>query len=1019
MDKQTLLTALSGTLDANTHVRKQSEEQLRIFELQPGFTAYLLDLILESDITLGIQISAAILFKNRINHYWIAPEHNTADAALYIGDAEKPSIKEKLIQTLLKTYKISQVRVQLSNSLYNILNNDKWDELVSIIKSLLSNTSDIDHVYTGLICLHKYTLNYRWPGYDMDKSTKTTNSNPVLDEITEELFPFLENLLGNLSKDESDNKVNDELSYLIVKIFKYVTYSYLPAYFMDPNKLGVWCHLHLVIINKPLPSSVLQEEESQRFQHPRIKTIKWCFANLSRLLSRHGGGFATKNKREADTESGKFIQNFLNNFVPTILDSYWKILELWSTKQVWLSESSLYHMISFFEQLIDTSVWPLILEKLDAILKYAIMPTLMALQETVELYEDDSDEYIRRFFDFNRDTNTADTASVNFIYRLVSNKFKSTVNILLNLINDVFNRRAASRGDLQLAMETEGALRILAGVSIKLSSKASSVAGQVDKILHTFVYPELLEETSTKFPWLTARACDTLAIVTCKYEDEKILDDIFQAVISCFRNEAQFPIQLTAVQALCNLIEEDSIAVRIADQVPQLMGFLLEMSKTYESDSLTTIMETYVEKFAKNLEPYATQLATSLVEQFVDVAAELIELGENVNVDKEYKASGILNTLTTLVIAMTSLPEVVNSLEGIVQDMIKIILDNAMVSYLSEALELLESILFSTRTVSPTMWVLFQTCIDAFDTYAYEYFGSFQPFFESIINFGFTNPACTIDNPQVQSFLEVGFKVLKAEEVDPLFADSTFQMIELTFLALNERMVAVLPTFLSELYDVFQALEAVDAFDGYMLHHLSILKVYFAAMYVDPLATMRTLHEKQFIPAFYTLWLKYNDDFQSVYGCKLQILAGIALLKGPAISLIPEDLISETVDLLLLNVAALPNAIKAKNEILAKDQTARQVAAEKSQGNEDDEDDENYGAYDDYDYEGDYEADEAELEALEVTPIDETNVFQVFSNELVAMQQQDPNKYQVLFGGIESLQAEMISQLISITQQLK
>ncbi|KAK6458650.1 importin-beta like protein [Scheffersomyces xylosifermentans] len=1000
MDRDSLLKSLAGTLDADQQVRKQSEQQLHVYEEQPGFTAYLLDLITEGGVPLGIQVSAAILFKNRVVNYWTPPE-NKAPSLLAIRDAEKPDIKEKLIQTLIKTYKNNQLRLQLATALHNILSSEKWEGIVPIIKNLLNDQSNVDHMYTGLICLYEYTKNYRWSGSDA-----ANVSNPVLEEVTNEIYPQLETLVNNLIN--SDSPIADEMLYLIVKVFKFTTFSYLPSYLMDSGNLGNWCQLLILIINKPLPNDVLNEDLIENRNHnPRVKAVKWCFGNIHRLLSRHGGGITTKEK-----SSNQFATNFLENFVPVILNAYWKIIEDWSVKKIWLSEASLYHLISFLEQLVDTPAWNLINDKIDAIIKHVILPTLNATDESIELYEDDSDEYIRRFFDTNRESNTADIASINFIFRLSAKRFAVTINTLLAVVNEVFNRRASDRTNIEVAKEIEGAFRILSTISYKLDSKNSPVHGQVDKVLHTFVYPELSEEVIAKTPWLTARACDTLAMFRYNYKNQQVLQDIFQGIVNCFQKEDQFPIQLTAVDALCTLVEEDLVADHVAVQAPQLMGTLLEMSKKFESDILTSVMETFVEKFAKNLEPYANELASKLVDQFLRLASDLLEQqstdANNVDVEKEYQAAGILSTLTTLVIAMSSSPEVAASLEHVLSDMIKFILENAQVSFLTEAVEILESILLSTRTVSPIMWKIFEVCIESFDTYAHEYFDSFQPFFESIVNHGFTKPDVTVSTPYVQQLLGVCFKLLKSDNLDPLFAHSTFEIIELMILAMNTRFVPILPQFLPEIYEIFSTLESQDAFDGYMLHHLSILKVIFGALYVDPVNTIQFLNEKGFTASFYQLWIKHSSDFQSVYGCKLQVLASISILSSQAVSLIPQDLIGENVDLFLDNIATLPSAIKAKNDILQKE-SSRQYAA----ATEDDEEDEYGGAY----YEDDLEADEAELEALKQTPIDEVNVFQVIADNLSAMKQQDSAKYQGLFGGIPENKQEMLEQILLIVQQ--
>lgn len=1008
MDREILLKSLEGTLNSNFEVRKQSEHQLRVFEQQAGFTSYLLELITDPSIPLGVQTSAAIFFKNRVSNYWLVPENKSA-TSFTIKDQEKPVIKEKLVETLILTYKNTQIRLQLSTTINNILASEKWEDLVPIIKKLISDGSNIDHVYAGLICLYEYSKNYRWAGLENPNS-----SNPVLEEITEGIFPILEQLVPPLL--ESNTRVTDEMLYLIIKVFKYCTFSSLPTYLRDPQNLGKWCQLQILIINQPLPLYVMEEEFSeQKSLLARVKCIKWCFGNLHRLLTRHGGGFSTKEK-----DSNEFAKYFMENFVPEILNVYWSIIENWSMKRVWLSEGSLYRMISFLEQLIDTAAWPLISEKLDAIILHVVLPTLSANEQTIELYEDEPEEYIRRFFDINRENNTSDVASTNFIFRLTTKRFKSAIDRILNIINDVFSRRAGDPADIKTAMETEGALRILSTISYKLDKKSSPVRGQIDQILFTFVYPELSEVTMKATPWLTARACDTLAMFVYNYQDHEVLSLIFEGIVRCFQNKEQFPVQITAIDALRTLVDEDTVAAQISEQAPQLMGTLLEMSQKFESDILTSVMDSFVEKFAANLEPYAVELASRLAGQFLKLATELLEQqthsDNKLDLDKEYQAAGILNTLTTLVIAMNSSPNVASSLGGVVENLIKFILENAMVSFLGEAIEILESILFSTQEVSQTMWHLFQCCLDAFDLYALEYFDTFQPFFESVINNGFTRNDVTIDNPYVQSLLNACFTILKSDSLDPIFADCSFELIELTILSLNDRFKEFLPRFLPENFQVFMTLEAQEAFDGYMLHHLSILKIFFACIYIDPTQTLHFMIENQFLDGFFELWAKHSDDFQSVYGCKLQILTALAILCDSNLSIIPrEELIQQTTEFLVANMQVLPHAIKAREEILSQDPSLKQNAsASKSQeDNEEDEEDEYDSAYLGYD---DFEADEAELEAMKQSPIDNIDVFQLFA-EKISMMRNDTQKYNTIFGNIDADKKDTISKIIEIHQQ--
>lgn len=996
MDRETLLKALEGTLDArDIQLRKQSEQQLKVFEQQPGFTAYLLDLCCDASAPQGVTIGAAILFKNRVNSYWVVSDARFTHIS--IKEDEKAIIKTKLIETLVKVNKNSKVKSQLATAIHSIVNSEKWDELTSIIKALLSS-GDAEQMNAGLISLYQYTRAYRWSSFD--------TTNPVLEDITNELFPTLETFFDSLLNDDSE--MSSEMLYLIVKIFKFSTYSVLPTYIQDQQPLGKWLKYQIMLINKPLPDYVLKEDSlDERAMMPRVKAIKWCFANLHRLLSRHGGGYSTRNK-----ENNQFAKFFLSTYVPEILKVYWSIIERWSTKTIWLSERSLFHMISFLEQLIENDAWNLISGELEAIVKHILLPTLNATDETIELYEDDPEEYVRRFFDINRDNDTSDVASISFIYRLSSKKFDESINLFLSLLNDIFERRRNNRDDVSIAKEVEGALRVLATISYKLDKKNSPIKGQVDQMLFAYVYPELSDDTIQKAPYLTTRACDTLAMFMYTYKDTNILQQIFAAVINCFQKEDQLPIRLTAVDALRTLVDNDAVAEHIAPQIPQLMGTLIEMTKTFESDTLTSVMETFVEKFASSLEPYANDLAARLSEQFLRTAHELLVMQSgsdngNVDLDKEYQASGILNTITTLVVAMEASPSVCSNLETILKGMCVFVMQNAQITFLPETLEILESLIVSTSQVSPTMWELYQICIESFDTYAHEFFDNYISYFDAIIFYGFTDQNITIENPQLQALLNICFTVLRAEVVEPMFAHSAFELIEYIILALKDRFKPFLPRFLSEIFEIFKALKASDAFDGHMLHHLSIVRIIFACSYVDPITTVQFMNSQQFTRDFFKLWIEHSEDFQSVYGCKLQILGCLSLICDGDLSLIQDqDLIGEITDLMVSNLEVLPHAIKTRQEIQSRDYGVRQFLT-------DDDDDEFNGEFlaDEYDA-------EAELEAMKRTPIDNINIYAVFVSKLQMLQQQNLPTYQEIVGRFNEEQTTIVSQVFQTVEKL-
>lgn len=997
MDKQALLTSLANTLDANQNVRKQSEEELRAYEELPGFTAYLLELITDPEVSFGVQTSAAIFFKNRITNYWVVPELKNANER-YIQPIEKTQIKSKLLEVLSITYKNIQLRVQLTTAINSILEAEKWDEIIQVVEKLLDDTSNPDNVFTGLLCLYEYTKCYRFASVDSEKS-----ENIVLNDVVEKTFPTLENLAQNLL--QSDSAESDEMLYLILKIFRYSTMANLPLYLKDLTNLGKWCHTLLVLMSKPLPDYVMNVDPTVRVSIPRVKAVKWCFGDILTILWRHGGGVSTKNKKSA------FATSFISDFVPQILSTYWTIIEEWAIDRKWLSQASLYSLITFLEQVIETDAFPLLSDKIEAIVGHVLLPILSASRQTIELFEDEPEEYIRRFFDVSKENSTADTALINFLYRLSTLKFSACGTILVNVINSIFQKRAADRNDLKIACETEGALRVLATISYKLDKKNSPVRGQIDQLLHTVVYPELSDATIAKTPWLTARACDTVAIVMHKFADQAVLDDIFHGIIKCFQQQDQFAIRLTAIDALRTLVDEPYVASQIAEQAPQLMDTLLDMSKNFESDILTSVMDVFVTKFATNLEPYANELSYRLTEQFLMLAHKILDQssrGGVIDLDQEYQASGILNTLTSLVVSMNASTEVATALESTVKNVIVFILQNSMALFLGEAMEMAESLLFSTAKMSPVSWEIYRECIFAFDTYAYDYFDTFSPFLEAVVSYSFLSDELSMESPDVQSLFRVCFQELTGDAVDPVFANVAFELLEFSILSLGCKFSSYLPQFLSQIFSVFTTLDSEDAFDGFMLHHLSILRIFFACLYVNPNYTLQFLNEHNFTNLFYKLWLKHSDDFQSVYGCKLQVLAALSVVVDSELGLIVEDLLGETINMLTSNLETLPQAARARQVLLDRESGVKPNKDYES-GN-DDNDDESY-------YDDDFEADEAELEALKQTPIDNVDVYAVFTDKTTALQHNNPTRYQLVFGSLDESQKEVAMRVINLVQQ--
>ena len=90
------------------------------------------------------------------------------------------------------------------------------------------------------------------------------------------------------------------------------------------------------------------EDLDDREVHPWWKSKKWAYANLNRIFVRYGNPTSlTGNSNETYEE---FAKQFIDNFAPEILKAYLQQVELWVSKQRWLSKICLSNIIAFLDE---------------------------------------------------------------------------------------------------------------------------------------------------------------------------------------------------------------------------------------------------------------------------------------------------------------------------------------------------------------------------------------------------------------------------------------------------------------------------------------------------------------------------------------------------------------------------------------------------------------------------------------------------------------------------------------------
>ncbi|CEP62894.1 Sxm1p LALA0_S06e06282g [Lachancea lanzarotensis] len=869
LDQSAVLGAFSRTMAADARVIKEAEQELYQMQKEPGFTSFLLSAATDASVPLNVRISCAIYMKNKIQRCWSSKREDA------IVPQEQNAVKEALVQSVIMHAENMQIRPYLTESVRGILDHsDQWDLSGAIQELLSSNKPEL--VYPGLLLLFEVCIKHRW---DMPENRQ------YIDSVVEAVFPSIEAISAQLVN-ETDYKSN-ELLYLVLKCFKYACLNNFPRYFGNPEKLQSWVELHLFLCSKPLPKEVLDLEPADRSLDKRVKCNKWAFGNLSRFL--------IKYSRSTKTITQEYVKYVFDQVVPTILTEYFKIIELWGSGSLWLSDASLYYLIEFLEKCMTTdSLWSMIEPHLESIITYVIFPCLSANEDSVALFEEDPEEYTRRYFDVNKEGTTADVASTDFIFVVGHRRFEEVTKIL-PLINKVFNE-FASRGDLESAYQEEGALRLLSSLCSFLAEKNSPVKNELEGIFEHFITPLLKQN---KYPFLIARSLETIAIHQQQFHDMNVLSQVYEAVYINFMNSDQLPIQVEAADALKTLIVSNpTIHPHISSQVPGIMEKLLKLSKEFEIDLLSEVMESFVERFADELSPFAKDLAASLAEQFVTLGQSIVENSSGsystADQDQEIQASALLQTMTTMVMSMNKV-----SLIDKFMPVVKFIIVNAQITFLSEAVDLMDSLALSSKamfnTFSPEVWELLHDVIDSCQTYALEYFESFQVFFETVVTYGFP-----VDQTYVPPFLEV-LSLAMDSGVD---FDVESALDILLFYILSMKDIPLIDKALKLANEENDDLEVED---------FTYVKVFLAGLFVRPLETLQICEDKGVTLEMLRKW--FSCKFSSVLTIKLQLVAIISLLGLPELPSCLKGFIPQLSNKLIDLTVALPVAIRKRDAI--------------------------------------------------------------------------------------------------------
>ncbi|KAK9371093.1 armadillo-type protein [Lipomyces kononenkoae] len=1000
MDVNALHRCFASTLDANPNIRREAELQLNEASRAPGFIRACLDIV-QSQPLGTVQISAVVYLKNKVVKNWEFDDFKNSTA---IPEGEKPEFRERLIPAIISAP--SQTRHHLISVLNKVIAYDypeKWPEFLDHTLQLL-HSQDVQHVYAGLVCLNEITKTYRWRNHEIRIS---------LDRVLELAFPVALQIANSLLAENSASA--GDMMRLVMKSYRSAIWIELSPRLQDSSALLPWGTLLLQVVAKDVPATELPEYEPDRELHPWWKSKKWAYRNLNRLFSRYGDPVSLTDSMQDYRE---FSKNFVVNFAPEILKAYLHQTERWVQNNLWLSRPALNCILEYFEQCVKTKpTWEILKQHVESLISHVVFPLLCLTDDDIELFENEPVEYIHKRIDIFDESPTADIAATNFLVTLADRRRKATFNTILSFINGVVVSQQQHVTEESYARKKEGALRMIGSLSHIILSKKSPVAGMME----TFFVQYIFSDFQSPFGFLRVRACELInRFSDAEFNDLNNINFIYTSITACL-NDKYLPVQVEAALALQPLARHESIRNALSENIKATMEKLMQLTKEIDMDSLLGVMEDFVDMFSAQLAPYAVELAEQLRDQFLHLLSEIIEK-QNIDPDsyddaieysdldeKAMAALGIVNTLGTLLLSLDSSPDIVARIEHAILPVISAVLENEQSDMYGEVFELIDSSSFCLKRITPSLWSLFGLLHRAFKTSAIDYFDELLPALENYIIYGAEE--MKTNSNYIAAMIDIVNTVFTSDErlgaIDRTDACRLVQTLLLNLRGGMDNCISYLVGIsLGRLRDETEALKN----KAYLV---SLIEITVNCLYYNPLLTFRVLEESSQTANFFNIWFSNMPSFSRVHDKKLSIMAILGIITLPD-EHVPESIrpgFPQLLHGLLQLLQTLPDALKRREELSKEfeggDAPYYGGMDSLSTGDWDDEDED--GDLEDtqgneyleflnkeasrleskakYEYEDEYEDEALEEEPLYESPLDKINVYIVFKNAFVALQQ--------------------------------
>ncbi|CEP12645.1 hypothetical protein [Parasitella parasitica] len=914
MDQNAVYQLFVSTYHPDPNVHKQAEINIRNIEFEAGFLPTVLQIQASENLELGAKQAAAIYFKNRVHKQWSRSKG--------LAEDDKAVIRLEILRAFITAP--PAVQVQLAASLHTILDADfpqNWPTFITELEAFLTS-DDIRIIYVGLVALREVVKVYQW---------KSDERREPLHEIISLTFPSIQQICSKLLQLETAEAA--EMLKLSLKIYHSSIHVDLPKCLQDHGSLVGWGTVFLHLVDKKIPNEIQPTDLEEREKFVWWKAKKWAYCCLNQLFGKYGNPALLPTSL---TKYTTFAKSFVANFAPNILQTYLQQIDGWIKNEQWLSNRCLALSAAFFDDSIKHKItWQIIKPHTETLIARFLFPQLCFSKEDEQLWAEDAVDYVHKKIDPLEDTRSAQHNATTLLIDLAGYRKKHSFMNILGFVDGVLNTFMETPEDQKNGRDKDSALCMIGALAPIILSSSPDVADMMEPFFVTHVFPEF----KSRFPYLRARACDiTRHFSDLDFSNEQNLAILYQNVLACLQ-DPELPVRVQAALALQHMVRHESVYEAMISSLPFIMQELLNLTNKVDIDKLSNVMENFVEVFAAQLTPFAVQLCTQLCDSFLRIMKEVAHTngnGEDGNVDesgeKIMAAMSVLKTIRTLILSLESTPDILQQLENTLLPVITYTLNNRIFDIYDEVFEIVDSCTFCLKTVTPTMWGVFELIYGSFKESGCQYLQGMLPSLDNFVAYG---KDVVISNDQLkQMIFDMIDWVMKSDELDEKDRVCACKLMESVLLHCRGSVDMFISPFMNLAFQYISTGQMKST-----EYKVYCIEVVLNCLYYNPVLTLHILEQNQWSQGFFSLWFSCLDKFSRVHDKKLAIVTLCSLLALPADN-IPVSLQSKWPQILisLSDVfESLPDAIENRQNLEAIHQEGSDEEDSEEEGNDDNE----------------------------------------------------------------------------------